>query len=193
MPAHLALVRRNIDAVQQQHWKNGRGMTRELAHGPGWRISLAEVGANGDFSLFPGCTRYSVVMAGEGLELCCGTRRLELQAGAVAVYDGALPWTATLRHGPARILNVMVQRDLVGADVWVLAAPTCVEVPAGQLQLILPLDAAVTCQPAGEAGLELRAGEFLLCAPGASREFTLAGPSRARAVVARVSWPHQER
>ena len=37
-------------------WKNGQGMTREIAREPGdgdflWRLSIAEVAASGDFSL----------------------------------------------------------------------------------------------------------------------------------------------
>jgi len=52
-------------------WKNGQGMTREIAREPGdgdflWRLSIAEVAASGDFSLFPGYDRTITLIEGAG-------------------------------------------------------------------------------------------------------------------------------
>ena len=54
-------------------WKNGGGLTREVAiHPPGsdlgtfeWRVSIAQVRAAGPFSSFPGVDRQLAVLAGE--------------------------------------------------------------------------------------------------------------------------------
>lgn len=53
-------------------WKNGGGVTREVAvHPPGsgldafdWRISIAEVRSSGLFSIFPGIERLMAVLNG---------------------------------------------------------------------------------------------------------------------------------
>ncbi|HEY8013105.1 MAG TPA: HutD family protein, partial [Dongiaceae bacterium] len=55
-------------------WKNGQGMTREIAREPGegdflWRLSIAEVAASGDFSLFPGYDRTITLIEGAGIRL----------------------------------------------------------------------------------------------------------------------------
>lgn len=176
----------HIHSVPQQHWKNGRGLTRELAHGTGWRISLAQVGEDCDFSLFAGYTRHSVVVAGNGVDLRCGPDHVALERGAVAVYDGGMSWQARLRDGPVQILNVMAQRGLAEADVRVLAAPARVRAGSGQPQFVLPLDAGATWLAPDAAAIELRAGEFLRYAAGAAREFGLAGAPGARVLVASI-------
>ena len=53
-------------------WKNGGGVTREVAAFPDgagfddflWRISMAEVRADGPFSVFPGVDRVLAVLEG---------------------------------------------------------------------------------------------------------------------------------
>src|ERR1700684_204618 len=58
-------------------WKNGRGATTELAIHPGhadlkgfdWRVSMADVVEDGDFSPFPRYDRTLVVARGAGMEL----------------------------------------------------------------------------------------------------------------------------
>ena len=58
-------------------WKNGGGVTREIAVGAapgsdlgwGWRFSIAEVERDGPFSIFVGVDRIISVIAGEGMDL----------------------------------------------------------------------------------------------------------------------------
>src|SRR5579864_4206574 len=60
-------------------WKNGRGSTSEIAVFPAdaslaagdflWRVSMAEVKADGDFSCFPGYERSLLLASGGGMEL----------------------------------------------------------------------------------------------------------------------------
>jgi environmental stress-induced protein Ves len=65
MPIHL-FERAQLRASP---WKNGGGVTREIAcHPPqagmqnfDWRISIAHIGSDGDFSVFTGSSRCSRV------------------------------------------------------------------------------------------------------------------------------------
>ena len=60
-------------------WKNGGGVTHELWRTPkagpefDLRISIAEVAANGPFSLFPGVDRIITLLSGGGFRLAGGT------------------------------------------------------------------------------------------------------------------------
>jgi environmental stress-induced protein Ves len=55
-------------------WRNGSGLTRELAAWPDaadwqWRMSVAEVANSGPFSCFDGVMRWFAVLSGEGVVL----------------------------------------------------------------------------------------------------------------------------
>ena len=57
-------------------WKNGAGSTLEIARdrgegldGFGWRLSIADIGASGDFSAFTGYQRIISVLEGDGMHL----------------------------------------------------------------------------------------------------------------------------
>lgn len=122
------MLRLTPSDAREVPWKNGRGVTRELAVWPAhgeldWRISAAPVDEPGPFSSFPELERILVVTSGAGLVLAHGdaaprafVRRLEPYR-----FDGAWETTAELPHGPVRDLNVMVRRGRVRADVEALA------------------------------------------------------------------------
>jgi len=107
-------------------WKNGGGVTWELAVHPAgaslddfdWRISLAEVAADGPFSRFPGVDRVLTVIEGEGLELTVDGRATVLDAGSPPLaFAGEAAAAARLSAGPIRDLNLMVRRG-----VWTATA-----------------------------------------------------------------------
>lgn len=100
-------------------WKNGGGVTREIAvHPPGaamddfaWRISLADVAADGPFSAFPGVDRILTVIEGGGLLLDLAGKVVRLDGDAPPLaFAGETPVSATLGEGPIRDLNLMVRR-----------------------------------------------------------------------------------
>lgn len=71
-------------------WKNGGGVTREIAvfpEGAGmddfvWRASLAEVAADGPFSAFPGIDRTITLAEGAGMDLTVGVYAASWTSGS---------------------------------------------------------------------------------------------------------------
>ena len=99
-------------------WKNGGGVTRELLRlpvgGDDWtlRISVADIGADGPFSPFPGVTRWFAVLDGVGVRLAFADRTLNVGPGDAPLrFEGADAPACTLLDGPTRDLNVMVRHD----------------------------------------------------------------------------------
>lgn len=111
----------SLDSAPPAPWRNGGGVTRELAARPAgtdwtWRISVAEVAASGPFSRFDGVQRWFAVLGGAGviLKLPGAEHRLTL-ATAPLSFDGGEPVECELLHGPTRDLNLMVRRDRASA------------------------------------------------------------------------------
>jgi len=102
-------------------WRNGGGVTRELAAGPhavdwNWRMSVAEVAASGPFSRFEGVTRWFAVLQGAGVALT-----VHNPADAAVVehrltrddvplcFDGTASTHCRLLGGPTQDFNLMVR------------------------------------------------------------------------------------
>jgi hypothetical protein len=105
-----------LNALAATPWKNGGGVTRELARaelpdgsGFAWRLSMADIEQPGPFSDFKGYRRRLVLLDGTGLELGRpGTRGVRLdQPGDTHNFDGAEEISATLHGGPCRDVNIM--------------------------------------------------------------------------------------
>lgn len=103
-----------FDALTPVPWANGGGLTREVAaerdaDGILWRVSLAEVEAEGPFSAFPGIHRILTVVRGRGMELETPDGVLRAQPMQPVRFSGALPVIGRLPGGPIRDLNVMLR------------------------------------------------------------------------------------
>nr|WP_240324454.1 HutD family protein [Trinickia diaoshuihuensis] len=111
-------------------WKNGGGLTREIAAYPVgagldtfvWRVSVADVEQTGPFSTFEGVERTLVLLAGSGMRLLenGGLAHALTAPLAVARFDGAAQLEAQLIDGATRDFNLMVRRDRARAalHVW---------------------------------------------------------------------------
>lgn len=105
-------------SVAPRPWRNGRGVTRELATGPGWRVSLADLAATGPFSRFPGLQRLftplddGVVLTIDGTR--CATRRHRPVA-----FPGDAEVELVALGSPSRALNVMTPAGAPAATVRV--------------------------------------------------------------------------
>jgi environmental stress-induced protein Ves len=105
----------DADRVTPVPWKNGGGVTRELLRWPddgAWRLrlSLAHIDRDGPFSVFPGVTRWFVVLDGAGVALDFGHGEQCLRPGDAPLrFDGAAAPACRLLDGPTRDLNLMLQ------------------------------------------------------------------------------------
>jgi len=105
-------------------WKNGGGLTREVAvHPPGsdlsgfdWRVSVAEVLSAGPFSAFAGVDRQLAVLAGRLLLAVEGFETVSLSPDSAPVHFAADARTyAQPVDGPVTDLNVMTRRGRFSA------------------------------------------------------------------------------
>ncbi|MGW2561582.1 HutD/Ves family protein [Streptomyces sp. NPDC001514] len=127
-------------------WKNGGGVTREIAASPEgagmsdfvWRVSLAEVAADGPFSAFPGADRTLTLAEGAGMDLdVAGVRRVVDARYAPQQFPGDVPTDCRLLDGPVVNFNVMYRRDRTRADTAVVrGALTLTAAPDETLLLV---------------------------------------------------------
>ncbi|GAB6196628.1 HutD/Ves family protein [Lysobacter xanthus] len=110
---------------RRTRWRNGGGWTREIHAEPAgegewdWRLSIAEITADGPFSTFPGVDRELVLLAGEGLRLRFEDDTAELKPPyGRHRFAGESPVHGELVAGPTHDFNLMWRRDRYVADLW---------------------------------------------------------------------------
>ncbi len=134
--------------LQASPWKNGGGVTREIAcHPPSanmqnfyWRISIAHIARDGDFSVFAGVDRVITLLEGGGVHLISADSSVlhvldtPLQP---FVFSGDAAVRGRLLNGDCHDFNVMTRRGVCQAEVRVLRRhETLLPAPAGQLMAI---------------------------------------------------------
>lgn len=141
-------------------WKNGGGVTTEIAVSPigaglddfDWRVSMARVQGSGPFSQFAGIDRTLAVLEGEGIVLeIAGYPPTSInRATALFSFPADVQTSATLIGGPITDLNVMTRRGRMTHSVerLVISAPVDIRTEAGTT-LILCLNGEVIV-PAAE-------------------------------------------
>lgn len=110
---------------RRERWRNGAGWTREICRSPSsgdwhWRLSIAEIEQDAEFSSFPGVDRELVLLRGAGLVLRFeeeGMQVLEPPHGR-ARFSGERRVRGELVDGPTHDFNLMWQRDRVDAQLW---------------------------------------------------------------------------
>jgi len=160
-------------------WKNGAGWTTEIARHDGaggefdWRISVAEVDADSEFSPFAGCDRTLLVLDGEGIELSVAGNEPALlgpRSGPYA-FSGDAPARCRVLDGPTRDFNVITRRSAFVHKVMFrpLVGPMLLLAEPGTTW-IAHLAAGRAARQHG-ADLALEAGDTLILqADGAQRE-----------------------
>ena len=105
-----------------QKWKNGGGVTHEIARaedsdGLIWRLSLAEVASDGLFSAFPGLERILTVIQGAGLILDTAGGPITAHPLDPVRFSGDLPVIGRLIGGAVRDLNLIFNPALIDGAV----------------------------------------------------------------------------
>ena len=107
-------------------WKNGLGHTTELAISDGgnlddfaWRLSIASVVNDGDFSNFSGYQRNLVLIEGEGLTLDHRNGDVDKLTKSldIAHFDGASNTYGALINGGIKDFNIMTKQGQFSAQV----------------------------------------------------------------------------
>ena len=137
----------DLRTIAPQPWKNGAGLTREIAFGGpsaadfDWRLSVAEVERDAPFSAFPGIDRSITLLRGAGMRLRALDGSIDhALTTPLAPFafsgDGAL--TATLAGGASTDFNVMTRRGRWRGEVSVQR--DAAELPDADATLLLCCD-----------------------------------------------------
>ncbi|CAI3793156.1 HutD family protein [Rheinheimera sp. MM224] len=154
---------------QTQAWKNGGGITHQLARfddnaGMRWRVSIAEVASDGPFSRFEQTDRIIMLLQGYGFCLHGAAEQAVVLDKTLVpfAFTGETEIDCTLIDGPVRDFNLMTRRADVKASLQVLSATdpssltlaneSLLYLASGQLQVRFK-----------EQSYQLDAGQSLLC------------------------------
>jgi environmental stress-induced protein Ves len=114
------------DQFKNIPWKNGQGMTTELAISDGgtvndfdWRLSIASVVEDGLFSDFSGFLRHLILIEGKGIELNHNNSQLDRLNDLLdyAKFYGGCITTGRLVDGPIKDLNVMTRNHMFTTSI----------------------------------------------------------------------------
>ncbi|GAA4024758.1 hypothetical protein GCM10023063_01170 [Arthrobacter methylotrophus] len=142
--------------LKPQPWRNGGGVTRELASHPeaasaqdgawDWRVSIADVVSAGDFSMFPGMERVITVIDGELLLLTVDGEEHPLEKYRPFRFSGEAASSSALPTGDIRDLNVIARAgEFKGyTSIIELSKKRAHPVFEGQLAVLLEGKASVT-------------------------------------------------
>jgi environmental stress-induced protein Ves len=108
-------------------WANGLGTSYEVASDRNadgewtWRVAIAPVVVDGEFSSLPGVDRELVVIEGNGIVLEVDGESVEVLPGQVIRFSGDSTTNARLVEGPVVDLGLMTVRDSVIGSMVVIA------------------------------------------------------------------------
>ena len=145
-------------------WRNGGGVTRELASHPtaasqdgpaaagwDWRVSIADMSRAGDFSAYPGMDRVLTVVEGELLLLSVDGAEHPLEKYRPLRFSGDAVASGALPTGDIRDLNVITRRGVFKGytSIIELSKKRAHPVFEGQFGILLQGQASVTPGTAG--------------------------------------------
>jgi uncharacterized protein len=152
--------------LKAQPWRNGGGVTRELASHPAatragdaavqdgwdWRVSIAEMSKAGGFSTFPGMDRVLTVIDGELLLLSVDGAEHPLEKYRPFRFSGDADSAGALPTGDIRNLNVITRNGAFKGytSIIELSKKRAHPVFAGQWGILLQGQATVSPGTAGE-------------------------------------------
>ncbi len=196
-------------SYREMPWRNGRGMTREIAREPragedfAWRLSLAAIDGGCDFSLFAGHRRALVLVEGTALRLRFrGHGACSLGPAMRTVrFEGDWKTHCALPEGPCTDLSLIVRKGSAERGSCIVRAPVVLGIRSAR-RLVVPrelygalfaLEGSIAISESnGSRRRLLRARDTALLPPGSRRTVTLerlgANPARGVFLRWRPGW-----
>ncbi|PCI62205.1 MAG: hypothetical protein COB35_04515 [Gammaproteobacteria bacterium] len=161
------------DQFKQIPWKNGKGVTTELAINDGgtltnfeWRLSIASVVSDGEFSDFRGYWRNLVLISGEGISLQhtfkgeTNTDHLT-QLLQLSNFDGGSKTQGKLISGDINDLNIMTKTGKYRAKVSTYTEQKSILIKPCDLCFVYSITDKLTVKSATEKTQKLPAKHLL--------------------------------
>jgi len=186
-------------------WRNGRGTTLEIAREPAtgeefsWRLSLADIDENGDFSAYPGYSRALALVAGESLQLWYrGHGHCFLDPARRGTrFEGDWKTRCAIPKGRCTDLSLIVRRGPVGRPATAVHPPRVLRLEATR-QVLVPsnlygalfvLEGSVTITESTRARTRhAQTRDTILLFPGLRRLLTLRSRGRSPAQLIFLRW-----
>ena len=124
--AHMPIL--NASNCRRVPWKNGNGMTLEIATDAGtvggdwsWRISIADVPERSTFSVYPGVDRFMMRLDGTRLDIVRGENTFVVPDTDIALAFAGEEEVVGIPTGTGvRDVNLMVRRDRWRGALYIL-------------------------------------------------------------------------
>ena len=202
-PPRLKVLR--AAAYRAMPWRNGNGMTLEIARDPAtgesfrWRLSLADIAQDGPFSAYPGYRRALVLVHGDDLRLTFGghgQRRLSPVRRA-ARFEGDWTTECSIPLGRCTDLSLIVRTGAAGSPACIVRAPSIVSLAATReltlsaalYSALFILEGTVGIREPGDPRARLaHPRDTLLIRPGADRTLRLESRGSGSARLAVLRW-----
>ena len=186
-------------------WRNGRGSTLEIARQPAsgehfaWRLSLADIERNGDFSPYPGYSRALVLVHGESLQLRFRGhgRSLLSPVRRATRFEGEWQTHCAVPKGPCTDLSLIVRKGPAARPSALVRAPVVLRLDTARRMVLSPdlygavfvLHGAVAiAESVGARPRPIRTRQTLLLIPGPRRLLTLRSLSDPPAELVVLRW-----
>jgi len=169
-------------------WKNGKGKTIELAINEGgtldnfdWRLSIATVSEDGEFSDFSGYSRSLVLISGNGIDLIHDlpttpnyTDHLD-ELLSFATFDGACKTSGRLHSGPITDFNLITRADKYHVRLTTFRNFQKVQLAETDLCFVYSLSKAAQLTTSDSIERVLMPGHLMKILPNQSEQLTIAG------------------
>lgn len=173
------------DQFKQIPWKNGKGITTELAISKNgtldnfdWRLSIASVVENGDFSDFSGYWRNLVLLTGNGIELTHRNNQSEqlIAPLSIASFDGGSATTGKLVNSKITDFNVMHKIERYNAVVNTYTKSKNISIESDDLCFVYALDSTLQiADKQNNSSIELLEKHLLKIVSPSTSQFTVYG------------------
>ena len=196
---------RKYQAYRAMPWRNGRGSTLEIAREPAmgedfaWRLSLADIDRNSDFSAYAGYSRALVLVAGNSLHLRFqghGNCFLDPTRRATR-FEGEWKTRCTVPEGRCTDLSLIVRRGPAARPTSVVRTPRMLRLKStGRVILgrdlygaLFVLDGSLAVTESIRARpVTVRARDTLLLTPGPQRTLRLRSLEQSAAQCVLLRW-----